>query len=301
MGQFVAASLLAALLLIVAGVLVSRHAAKDESIADARQTTDVIARAVVEPVLRNGIVTSNPAAVDALNRAIKGPVVGSSDTVRVKIWTPAGRIVYSDEPLLIGNHYGLGGDELQVLRDGGTRAELSDLSRPENRYERSQGRLLEVYHTIHTPDGTPLLFETYARYVTVTSRSAAIWLTFAPVMIGVLLVLQLVQLPLARRMLRQLRSGQTEREGLLRKTADASAAERRRIAGTLHDGVVQDLAGASFLVAGAIDHLSSTPPRSPDPTRRRGCARRCPRSASRSAGCARCSSTSTRRASARPG
>jgi signal transduction histidine kinase len=258
-GQFIAASLLAASLLIVASVLISRDAAKDESIADARHTTDVVARAVVEPVLRNGIVHSSPAAVAALNRAIKGPIVGSSATVRVKIWTASGWIVYSDEPKLIGQHYTLRADELTTLKDGGTEAELSDLSRPENRFERSDGSLLEVYRGVQTPDGTPLLFETYSRYNAVTSRSGAIWLKFAPLTIGVLLLLQLVQLPLARRMIRQLREGQTEREDLRRKTADASADERRRIAGTLHDGVVQDLAGASFIVAGAIDHLSATP------------------------------------------
>jgi two-component system NarL family sensor kinase len=261
-GQFIAASLLAALLLVVASVLISRDAAKDESIADARHTTDVVARAVVEPVLRNGIVHSAPAAVAALNRAIKGPIVGgSSAAVRVKIWTASGWIVYSDEPRLIGQHYTLRSDELATLKDGGTEAELSDLSRPENRFERSDGSLLEVYRGIKTPNGTPLLFETYSRYTAVTSRTGAIWLKFAPLTIGVLLLLQLVQLPLARRMTRQLREGQTEREDLLRKTADASADERRRIAGTLHDGVVQDLAGASFIVAGAIDHLASTPDR----------------------------------------
>jgi two-component system NarL family sensor kinase len=257
-GQFIAASLLAALLLVIASVLISRDAAKDESIADARHTTDVVARAVVEPVLRNSIVTSNPAAVAALNRAIKGPIVGASAAVRVKIWTASGWIVYSDEPKLIGQHYTLRADELRTLKDGGTDAELSDLSRPENRFERSDGSLLEVYKAVHTPNGTPLLFETYSRYTAVTSRSGAIWLKFAPLTIGVLLLLQLVQLPLARRMTRQLREGQTEREDLLRKAADASADERRRIAGTLHDGVVQDLAGASFIVAGAIDHLAST-------------------------------------------
>jgi signal transduction histidine kinase len=261
-GRFIAASLLAALLLIVASVLISRDAAKDESIADARHTTDVVARAVVEPVLRNGIVNSDPAAVAALNRAIKGPIIGDgSAAVRVKIWTASGWIVYSDEPLLIGQHYTLRADELETLKNGGTDAELSDVSRPENRFERTDGNLLEVYRAVHTPDGTPLLFETYSRYTAVTSRSGAIWLKFAPLTIGVLLLLQLVQLPLARRMTRQLREGQTEREDLLRKAADASADERRRIAGTLHDGVVQHLAGASFIVAGAIDHLGSTPPK----------------------------------------
>ena len=59
--------------------------------------------------------------------------------MRVKIWAPDGRIVYSDEPRLIGARYTLGDDDQEALEDGVTRAELSDLCRPENRYERSAG------------------------------------------------------------------------------------------------------------------------------------------------------------------
>lgn len=39
-------------------------------------------------------------------------------------------------------------------------AEVSDLSKPENRFERPWG-LLEVYLPIQTPSGTPVQFEAY--------------------------------------------------------------------------------------------------------------------------------------------
>lgn len=65
-----------------------------------------------------------------------------------KIWARDGRIVYSDEPRLIGSSYPLGAD---------------DLARPENRFERGQGDVYEVYTGVRTPNGTPLLFETYQR------------------------------------------------------------------------------------------------------------------------------------------
>src|SRR3712207_7428263 len=55
-----------------------------------------------------------------------------------------------------------------------------------------------------------------------------------------LLLLLLVQLPLADRMMRQLRDGERERLELLARAADASSDERRRIAGSLHDGIVQE-------------------------------------------------------------
>ena len=51
--------------------------------------------------------------------------------------------------------------------------------------------------------------------------------------------------------LRDLRDAQEQRALLLERAVQASNDERRRIAGTLHDGVIQDLAGASYVVSGA--------------------------------------------------
>jgi two-component system, NarL family, sensor kinase len=48
-----------------------------------------------------------------------------------------------------------------------------------------------------------------------------------------------------------LRRSQDQRERLLRAGVDASDAERRRIAGNLHDGVVQDLTGVSYALSAA--------------------------------------------------
>ena len=59
-----------------------------------------------------------------------------------------------------------------MLDDGGTEAEVSDLSEPENRFEQGFGRLLEVYTQVWTPEGQPLLFEAYYSYDEVSERSA---------------------------------------------------------------------------------------------------------------------------------
>ena len=167
---------------------------------------------------------------------------------RVKIWDANGTIVYSDEPRLIGEQFELPDDKLDVFATGQSQAEVSDLDGPENRFE-VEAKLLEVYSPISTVEGTPLLFETYFRYDAVTDVGRRLWGQFAPVALGALLALQLVQLPFAWRMAAQLRSGQEEREELLRRALEASDAERRRIASDLHDGVVQDLTGVSLGLA----------------------------------------------------
>jgi two-component system NarL family sensor kinase len=169
--------------------------------------------------------------------------------VRVKIWTAAGVVVYSDEPALIGSRYQLGEDDIESLGTGRIDAEVSDLSKPENRYERSFGKLLEVYLPIQAPSGEPLLFEAYYRYGSVSSKGTQLWRSFAPISLGALVALELVQIPLAWSLARRLRQRMQEREALMQRALEASEVERRQIASDLHDGVVQDLAGVAYALS----------------------------------------------------
>ena len=93
---------------------------------------------------------------------LRGPVV------RVKLWTLDGRIVYSDEPRLVGRRFELEPPQRAAVRKRIVDADVSDVSKPENRYERRFGKLLEVYLPIEAPGGTSLLFEDYLRYSLVT-------------------------------------------------------------------------------------------------------------------------------------
>ena len=93
----------------------------------------------------------------------------SDAIVRVKLWSRDGRILYSDEPELIGHRYRLGAEEKEFFETGGADAEISDLSAPENRYERQEGKLLEAHTPIRTPDGTQVLFEIYQRFGSVSA------------------------------------------------------------------------------------------------------------------------------------
>lgn len=101
------------------------------------------------------------------------------------------------------------------------------------------------------------MMETYSPYSTVDKRAGEVWRDFATITIVSLLVLVLLLLPVLWRLLRWLKRSQAEREALLERAVDASAEERRRIAATLHDGVVQDLAGASLVVSGAAFHAEA--------------------------------------------
>ncbi|SDM27260.1 Signal transduction histidine kinase [Geodermatophilus siccatus] len=254
--RFVLANLVAVVLLLAGGLWAGVEAAEDEALADARRTTDLLAAVLVQPLVDERLVAGDPATVAAVDAALRERLA-QTPVLRVKIWTAEGRVVYSDEARLIGLTYPLDDADRQTLRDGVTRAAVSDLSRPENRFEHSAGRLLEVYGLIEGPDGEPLLLETYSEYSEATERRFEIWVRFAPISMVVLLTLVVVQLPLARRMVTQLRATQQERERLQARALDVSTEERRLIAGSLHDGVVQDVSASALLVARAADDLAT--------------------------------------------
>jgi two-component system NarL family sensor kinase len=234
----------------VGSYFLMRHIGTTEAIDNAKDVTRIVGRQLVEPRVSDGLLRDSRSSVRRLDRVVRNNVLRRK-IIRVKIWTAGGRIVYSDKHRLIGSRYKLGADDLAVLRGGGVDAGLSDLSQPENRFERSQGEVMEVYLPIHTPSGRPLLFETYQRFSSIASSGSSIWTAFAPALVGALLILALLQVPLAASMARRLRRGHAEREALLQRSIDASDRERRRIAGDLHDGVVQDLAGTAFSLAAA--------------------------------------------------
>jgi signal transduction histidine kinase len=249
-GQFTFVGVAALVVVGLATQVASQRVGQREAIGDARTTTLVKAQGLVEPAITDKLTTADPAAVARVSAVVTKSVL-DRNLVRVKIWTRAGRIVYSDEPRLAGATYPLGADEIAAIDHGVIEAEVSDLSRPENRFERDQGKLLEVYLPVRTPSGQRLLFEAYFRYDAVSAAGRHIWRSFAPISIGALVALELVQIPLAWALARRLRDRQRDRERLLQQAIEVSDIERRRIAGDLHDGVVQDLAGVAYSLAGS--------------------------------------------------
>jgi two-component system NarL family sensor kinase len=255
--QFALTGLAALVIVGVATLVASRRVGEREAVTDARTTTLARAQGLVEPAVTDSLPSGDPAAVARVAEVVERDVVDES-LVRVKIWTGDGKIVYSDEPRLEGQSFPLADDELAALHGGLIEADVSDLTNPENIYERDFGKLLQVYLPIRTPSGERLLFEAYYRYDVVSASGWRIWRSFAPIALGALVVLELLQIPLAWSLARQLRQRQAEREELLRRTLEASDVERRRIASDLHDGVVQDLAGVSFALAGAARNESTS-------------------------------------------
>jgi two-component system, NarL family, sensor kinase len=247
-----------AVVLVVVGALGSfaaQRLAEREAVNDAAGTADVLAEAVITPALSDALLAGDAVALGAVDTVVRDRVLGEQ-VVRVKLWAPDGTVVYADEPQLVGRRFALTANRREALAQPRTTAEVSDLSESENEFEQGS-RLLEVYRPVWTPGGRELLFETYTAYDTVTTRAGQLWRGFAGVTVSSMLLLVVLMTPVLARLLRRLQEAQRQRERMLERSVEASDAERRRIAGTLHDGPVQELVATSFAAAGAAERASA--------------------------------------------
>lgn len=247
-----------ALLTFVAIQLLSSRGTS-EAIRNAKSVTQLAGRGVVAPYITPALLAGQPAAITALDRTVRARLL-EDPVVRVKIWEAGGRIVYSDEHRLIGARYPLRDEEANALRTGGVAAEVSDLTRPENRFERQYHKLLEVYLGLKSTNGKPVLFELYQRFSSIAASGNRLFRAFFFPAVAVLVLVWLAQIPLAVSLARKLQRGQREREALLQRAIEASEFERRRIARDLHDGPVQDLAGVSYTLSSAIGEAEAVDP-----------------------------------------
>ena len=247
--QLVVGTVVVLLVVGVGAAMAARKLAEREAVADAVTQAGVLADVVVSPALTRGLVSGRPADVRRFDGVVRRQVLGD-DVVRVKLWAPDGRVVYADEPQLVGRTFELDGEQREALDTSTTQAEISDLTASENTFERGS-RLVEVYRPIGLPDGRVGLFEIYTSYDPVTDRTSMLWKGFLAIMVASLVGLLALLGPLLWHLFSRVRRHERQRAALLERAVDAGAAERRRIAASLHDGPVQELAATSFAVAGA--------------------------------------------------
>lgn len=243
----VVTTVVAAAALGAVGWTVAHRTAQREAIRDALNVVSTQSRLIV-PLVSDEVLSGDPAALDGLDAVVTSRVL-TTEVVRVKIWAGDGRIVYSDDRRIVGETYPLGEDELRSLADGQAYADVSDLTKPENRGDQQYGKLREVYIGMRTPSGTPVLFETYLRADSLASDGNRILGAFAPVLFGGIAVVLLVEAGMAAWLIGRVDKAERERRRLLQHAVDSSDRERRRIASDLHDSVVQGLAGSSFALA----------------------------------------------------
>jgi signal transduction histidine kinase len=146
----------AALLAVGLGLFIPReveqHMLQSEMAANTEVLQALLGTATLQPTDSNQIV--------ALDRFVRQSILHGY-FVRVKLWDPRGKVIYSDEPALVGRRFPLS-DELRKALGGVPQAEISDLSDPENRLDRKLGsRLLEFYLPVRSGGRVQAVWEVY--------------------------------------------------------------------------------------------------------------------------------------------
>lgn len=255
--QFLVIGLLTVGAIIIGVNYLAGEAAADEAITEATRVNEVLAHQFVEPRIPRRLVSGAPGAIDRLDRRLSS--VASVESIeRFTVRAEDGTVVYSSDgfgsiPL---EPYPLAADQRRVLAAGGSGFQTSDPSRPEN-FEGAVPQV-EIYTRIESPEGEPLLVDSYYSLDKLEERQSELVGTFRWIVIGPLVLLILLATLILSALTRQLTRASKERERLLRSAMDASDAERRRIARDLHDSVVQDLAGSAFAVS-AVARNPETP------------------------------------------
>jgi two-component system NarL family sensor kinase len=235
--------------------IVAGRIARSDALAEAVRSAHVVSTTVFAPLLPAAI-RGNSSAIDRLNDEVRVRTRDGS-LVRVKVWERDGTIVYSDDPTAIGRKFPLHDDVADTIDQQKSSVDLSNLDDPENMTERPlYNRLVEVYIPLTLDDGTKLAFEMYSTDARVDTAQSQLRSKLIPFALLALLILLIAQLPVSVWVLRHLGRAQDERSRLLTSALTASGRERRILARDLHDGVVQDLAAASY----AVDALANTLP-----------------------------------------
>ena len=256
--QFVVRSVLAAVLVGVATLLVARSMSERVAIDEARTRGDAFARAVAAPMVTAAVRNGSAPETAAFASVMEGRLRQGS-IVHMKLWGVDGTVLWSDEAALIGRTFRL--EEPVRSQAGGsfTHAELSDLSRPENASETSEDKLLEVYVGTTDADGVPMIFETYWSAARLHDHEQQLLGVIAPLSLGGQLLLLLLMVPLGVFLARTATHTMRERNRMLHHALSASDLERRRVSELLHDGVIQDLAGLGYTLPTATQHLPDGP------------------------------------------
>jgi signal transduction histidine kinase len=239
-----------------AGTLTARRFAEQETIGSTTDVSDAVGALVVQPALHDELLSAEPAvaarAATRFDLAFRAQVP-TTVLVEMRLLTTAGRVVYCTDPRMIGRVLPLDDLQRRALASTASRGRVIDLRRADHRQDLASTPVLETYRQVTTPGGHVLLFDSLIRYDLVSVRARQLWYGTAAITVASLVLLILAQAPVGWGLISSMRRSQRQRVALLDRAVTASETERRRIAGTLHDGAVQELAAAAFAVAGVAD------------------------------------------------
>lgn len=230
-----------------AAILLSERIARDNALEDAEKVATRFTRVLLAPALE-GALSGPPERWGELERLVTARLSDGSITY-LFVWSTEGEVLYSNDEKSIGEWYGKT-EDIQAAAEGRTVAGITDVDdEPEAVYE---GGVHEPQVEVYVPvdlQAQRVVVETYFSYDGIERDTALLRNLLIALTVGALVVLQLIQLPIATSLARRVRRQETERAEFMARSLTASERDRRALAADVHDGPVQDLAGVSYALS----------------------------------------------------
>ncbi|MBN9610386.1 MAG: hypothetical protein J0I11_13850 [Actinobacteria bacterium] len=247
-------ALVAFAVVVVTSTLVATHIARDEELAEAVRSGEVLASTVLVTSIQ-ALVDGDPQALTDLDDAAQvRRRVGAM--VATRVLTRDARVIYADDHSLIGKPLSPNPPAIPAA----PHATLITVDQAESEIGRAAtGRMVKVDMPVQLPDGTTVRMLLYSTDERLRTSESALVVRLIILSTGAVSLLLLLNLPVSVWLLRRVSKAHLERIRLLSNEIAAADRERRNIARDLHDGVVQDLAGAGY----ALEALAGTLPEGP--------------------------------------
>jgi signal transduction histidine kinase len=195
--------------------------------------SDSVLRYIVQPSDVSAPLDTRGDRYRELLRLIRQRVL-RSPVVRVKIWSPDGTVVFSDEPRLVGREFDDEVGELAEVLDGQISAGVSDLEDEENVFERAKfSKLYSTYVplSLGSPESHPVaVAELYTDYAGIASEVRKLFRNLLITLLGGLSALYALVLPISRRVARTVSSQNRQLEAQAEQLRDLLAKEQRTVA-----------------------------------------------------------------------
>jgi signal transduction histidine kinase len=208
--HFALASLVAFLIIGTALTFVTVGAVRGRAEDHAAFHANYVVDAVLAPSI-DGASLERPvtgAQLAELDHVVEQRILSDGRTVRLKIWSPEGQILYSDDHALIGRTFSSEQGELHDVLDGEIENGVSDLDAAENVGERSLAdKLFETYLPLRTSPGSKpvAVVELYQDYSAIQGEIDALVRVLVAVFALGLILLYAALLPIAAKAARTLR------------------------------------------------------------------------------------------------
>jgi two-component system NarL family sensor kinase len=241
----------------VGAVFATRSVAQRQALEDSERISERLADLAVKP-LWTGYPPRDRSKYAELKRDLNIRITEGSLT-EVTIWSADGTVLFSDKEEDIGAKLpppdelaeALAGETASDFQNGEPEADANASAAPTSAADEAGGhRFVEVYTPFDVAGEPRMVFEAYYDYDQVSRLANRLLRQALPLVLIPLLILQLVQVPIAISLARRIKRHENDRSHLLERALSVSDRQRVGFAADLHDGPIQDLVGINYALGG---------------------------------------------------